>query len=130
MSETHINLFPEYITEKEKLIIKSEVFSAFVFRFESRALGLRLRNDAGELVLLPFQGQQIWSAEFAGRNLTMRSMFDQPQPTRTYLETYGGFLIHCGATAMGVPTKDDNHPLHGEAAQCPLPEGVYHFRRR
>jgi hypothetical protein len=46
-------------------------------------------------------------------------MFDAPQPTRSYLETYGGFLLHCGATAMGVPTKEDSHPLHGELPNAP-----------
>jgi len=54
-----------------------------------------------------------------GRQLTMRSMFDEPQATRNYLETYGGLLIHCGFTAMGVPTKEDNHPLHGELPNAP-----------
>jgi len=77
-------------------------------------------NARGELVCLPFQGQQIWSAVFDGRNLTMKSMFDQPKPTQTYLETYGGFLLHCGATAMGVPGPGDSHPLHGE-----LPNAIY-----
>jgi hypothetical protein len=81
--------------------------------------GLRLKNELGQLVLLPFQGQQIWSAEFGGRNLTMKTIFDEPQPTRSYLDTYGGFLLHCGATAMGVPTAQDNHPLHGELPNAP-----------
>jgi hypothetical protein len=49
----------------------------------------------------------------------MHSMFDQPRPTRTYLETYGGFLLHCGATAMGVPGPLDTHPLHGELPNAP-----------
>ncbi|MCC6167301.1 MAG: DUF4432 family protein, partial [Caldilineaceae bacterium] len=65
------------------------------------------------------QGQQIWSASFGGRTLTMKSMFDQPKATQNYLETYGGFLLHCGATAMGVPTGGDTHPLHGELPNAP-----------
>jgi hypothetical protein len=81
--------------------------------------GLRLQNDLGELVLLPFQGQQIWSASFYGRELTMKSMFDAPRATQAYLETYGGFLIHCGATAMGVPMEGDTHALHGELPNAP-----------
>ena len=71
---------------------------------------MRLSNGEGELIILPFQGQQIWSANFGGRDLTMRSMFDQPRATRNYLETYGGFLLHCGFTAMGVPAEGDTHP--------------------
>jgi hypothetical protein len=73
----------------------------------------------GQLVILPFQGQQIWSAEFGGRNLTMKSMFDAPRATRNYLETYGAFLLHCGFTAMGVPDAGDTHPLHGEMPNAP-----------
>jgi len=83
-------------------------------------MGLRLKNQRGELVVLPFQGQQIWSAEFDGRPLTMTSMFLEPRPTQSFLETYGGFFLHCGATAMGGPSAQDNHPLHGE-----LPNAAY-----
>ncbi len=72
--------------------------------------------------MLPFQGQQIWSAVFDGRNLTMHSMFDQPNPTRNYLETYGGFLLHCGMTSMGVPDVGDTHPVHGELPNAPFQE--------
>jgi len=41
-------------------------------------------------------------------------MFTEPYPTSEFLQTYGAFLIHCGATAMGVPTEHDTHPPHGE----------------
>lgn len=112
--DTRIHLHPAFFIERERLLVQQGPLSATTFLFESGVSALRLGNELGQLVLLPFQGQQIWSAEFAGRNLTMKSMFDQPRPTQQYLETYGGFLIHCGATAMGVPSKDDTHPLHGE----------------
>jgi hypothetical protein len=49
----------------------------------------------------------------------MKSMFDQPNATRDYLQTYGGFLLHCGATAMGVPAEGDTHALHGELPNAP-----------
>jgi hypothetical protein len=49
----------------------------------------------------------------------MKSMFEQPYPTTEYLNTYGGFVVHCGATAMGVPTQNDTHPLHGELPNAP-----------
>ena len=70
--------------------------------------------------MLPYQGQQIWSASFDGRDLTMRSMFNQPRLSGEYLQTYGGFLLHCGFTAMGVPTSDDSHLLHGELPNAPF----------
>jgi len=118
---TTVYLTPGSFTEKERILLQHGPLSASTFRFDSGVCGLRLQNELGQLVLLPFQGQQIWSAEFGGRNLTMKSMFDEPRPTREYLENYGGFYLHCGATAMGVPSKEDTHPLHGE-----LPNAPYH----
>jgi len=118
--ETIINITPRFFAEREKTLVEHGPLRASTFRFGSGVCGLRLKNELGQLVLLPFQGQQIWSAEFGGRTLTMKSMFDEPRPTREYLETYGGFLLHCGATAMGVPSKEDTHPLHGE-----LPNASY-----
>jgi hypothetical protein len=118
-SETVINITPQFFAERERILVEHASLSAVTFLFESGVCGLRLRNELGELVMLPFQGQQIWSAEFGGRNLTMKSMFTEPRPTREYLETYGGFLVHCGATAMGVPSKEDAHPLHGELPNAP-----------
>ncbi len=50
----------------------------------------------------------------------MRSMFAEPKNTRTYLETYGAFLIHCGITGLGAPGPNDQHPLHGELPNAPM----------
>ena len=119
MSETIIHLTPSFFTERERPLVEHGPLVASVFRYESGVAALRLRNETGELILLPFQGQQVWSARFGGRDLTMKSMFRQPNATRTHLETYGGFFIHCGATAMGVPTGPDTHPLHGELPNAP-----------
>lgn len=94
--------------------------TASIFRYHSGVAGLRIRNGAGEITLLPYHGQQIWDAEFLGRRLTMRSMFDAPVETGDYLGNYGAFLLHCGASAMGNPGPEDTHPLHGE-----LPNAKY-----
>jgi hypothetical protein len=119
MTETRLYLSPSAFTEREQVLVEHGPLRAAAFRYPSGVAGLRLQNERGALVMLPFQGQQIWSANFDGRELTMRSMFDQPHPTQTYLQNYGGFLIHCGATAMGVPTAQDSHPLHGELPNAP-----------
>lgn len=50
----------------------------------------------------------------------MKTKFEEPKPTKEYLETYGGFLLHCGIGAFGVPQENDNHPLHGE-----IPNAIY-----
>lgn len=88
-------------------------------RYPGGVCALRLANALGHLILLPFQGQQIWDVHLRGRRLTMKSMFDAPMPTRDFLSSYGGFLLHCGVTGMGVPGQDDTHPLHGELHHVP-----------
>jgi len=113
-NEIKMHLRPTMFGERERLLLERNELLASTFRYDSGVEALRIANTSGSLTLLPFQGQQIWSAEFGGRELTMETMFDYPRPTTNYLETYGGFLLHCGATAMGVPSKEDNHPLHGE----------------
>ena len=116
---TILHLSPEFFSEKEKILLESSPFTVSAFRYPSGVDALRLQNERGHLVMLPFQGQQIWSAVFDGRELTMKSMFTAPNLTRVYLENYGGFLLHCGATSMGVPTGADTHPLHGELPNAP-----------
>jgi len=118
-SQTRVTLRPYFFDAGERTLVEHGALTATAFRFASGVCAVRLSNGEGNLVLLPFQGQQIWSAEFGGRNLTMKSMFTEPNPTRNYLETYGGFLLHCGATAMGVPSGGDTHPLHGELPNAP-----------
>lgn len=117
--QTTIHLKPEQFTSQEQLLAERGELNASLFRFSSGVCGLRLKNSVGELVMLPYQGQQIWDATMHGRRLTMKSMFDQPYPTRDFLATYGSFLLHCGATAMGSPGPDDTHPLHGELPNAP-----------
>jgi len=119
MTETILHLTPAFFAERERVLVEHGALTASAFRYASGVAALRLKNECGELIMLPFQGQQIWSAEFGGRNLTMKSMFSQPNATRAYLENYGGFLLHCGVTAMGVPAGADTHPLHGELPNAP-----------
>ena len=114
LQSTVVTLQPRFFSEKKRLFLERGALKASLFLFESGVAAVELENGVSELVMLPFQGQQIWSATFGGRNVTMKSMFDQPRPTADYLQTYGGFLLHCGFTAMGVPTVEDDHPLHGE----------------
>lgn len=114
LQSTKVSLDPRFFPEKKRLFLESGALKASLFLYDSGVAAVQLENGVSEIVMLPFQGQQIWSATFGGRNVTMKSMFDQPRPTSDYLQTYGGFLLHCGFTAMGVPTDEDDHPLHGE----------------
>jgi len=83
--QTSIHLTPYLFQDKERTFIEAAPFTASVFRYPSGAAGLRLKNEAGQLVLLPYQGQQIWDAELGGRRLTMKSIFVQPRPMQAYL---------------------------------------------
>ncbi len=117
--EITVDLHPSFFGERERVLLRSEGLTASTWRYQSGVCGLRLANEVGEVVLLPFQGQQVWSAQFEGRELTMRSMFEDPVATGDYLSNYGAFVLHCGVTAMGVPSEKDHHPLHGELPNAP-----------
>ncbi|MFT9846582.1 DUF4432 family protein [Aneurinibacillus sp. REN35] len=119
---SRITLKPQYFKEKETTFAETEDMHVSLFRYNSGVCGLRLSNLNGSLILLPFQGQQIWSATFDNRSLKMSSIFDEPAPTQEYLKNYGGFFIHCGLTGIGNPAPDDPHPLHGELPNAPYKE--------
>lgn len=114
-----IHLTQNMFGEKERMLVEYGALAASAFRYDSGVCGLRIRNTQGQIVALPFQGQQIWSAELGGRSIAMRTMFTDPRATTEYLANYGAFLVHCGATAMGVPGEGDKHPLHGELPHAP-----------
>jgi len=120
-TETIVHLHRGLFGDAEHRLVSRGELAASAFTFPGGVAGLRLANGRGAIVVLPWQGQQVWDAAFDGRTLTMKSMFDHPRPTREYLATYGAFLVHCGATAMGVPSaaRGDAHPLHGELPNAP-----------
>ncbi len=122
-----IRLVPEQFGAAERQIARSGALVATAFRYPSGVAGLHLDNGAGRVTMLPFQGQQIWDVRFLGRRLTMRSMIEVPVPGRDYLANYGGFLLHCGAAAMGNPGPEDDHPLHGELPNAPYDEATLVF---
>ena len=119
MPETIVHLRRAFFASGESKLIEVGALSVWAFLFDSGVCGLRLCSDVGELVLLPFQGQQVWSAMFNGRNITMKSMCDMPVADVPFLETFGGFVQHCGAMAVGGPAPEDTHPLHGELPNAP-----------
>ena len=115
-----IDLYRSSFDDKERQLASMGGFTVSGFRYDSGIEALRIRNLRGEIIVLPFKGQQIWRAGFDGRELTMRSMFDEPVDTQVYLETYGAFMIHCGLTGVGAPGPSDSHPLHGELPNAPF----------
>lgn len=109
-----INLKKSFFSEKEFVIAEENGMKAVLFRYQTGVEAIRVENEKGYFIILPYQGQQIWRANFLGKELVMKTKFSEPVPTTEYLKTYGGFLLHCGFNAFGVPQKDDNHPQHGE----------------
>jgi hypothetical protein len=85
-----------------------------LFKYNSGINAVKISNKDGHIIVLPFDGQQIWDAVFRGRRLTMGSTFEEPKNVDLLLHTYGAFLVHCGALRMGCPSAEDTHPLHGE----------------
>ena len=115
-----IDLHRSSFESRERRLLETGEFTVSAFRYDSGIEALRVCNARGEVIVLPFKGQQIWRAGFDGRDLTMRSMFDEPVDTQVYLETYGAFMIHCGLAGLGAPGPDDTHPLHGELPNAPF----------
>ena len=109
-TETVISLRQEFFSETERTFLRHGELSVSLFRYGTGVAGVRISNARGEIVVLPFQGQQIWDARFDGRTLTMKSLFTEPQATRDFVATYGAFLLHCGITAMGNPGPQENLP--------------------
>jgi hypothetical protein len=108
----------------ERRVANGGDFEITSFCYGSGVAALRIKNLRGEIIVLPFQGHQIWRASFDGRDLTMRSMFDEPVANVPYLETYGAFFIHCGVTAIGPSVAaEDRFPLHGELPNAPYQAG-------
>lgn len=109
-----INLKKTHFSEKEFILAEHESFKVISFKYSTGVEALKIENNKGYFIILPFQGQQIWRTQFCGKDLTMKTKFEEPVPTKEYLKTYGGFLLHCGACAFGVPQAGDKHPQHGE----------------
>lgn len=115
-----IDLHRSSFHDRERPLCEMGEFRISTFKYQSGIEALRVKNARGEIIILPFKGQQIWRASFDGRDLTMKSMFEEPVDTMVYLETYGAFLIHCGLTGLGAPGPQDSHPLHGELPNAPF----------
>jgi hypothetical protein len=120
MTITSIRLYEESFQPAERLQVQHGSITIESFRYSSGVAALRVGTGAGEVVILPFQGHQIWSANFGGRELGMKSMFPEPNDSRDLLAGYGAFFVHCGVSAMGRPAGQDTHPLHGELPNAPF----------
>jgi hypothetical protein len=118
MTKTRIHLTEAMFGETERVFLENDAFKVSLFRYPSGISAVRLENSLLNLIVLPFHGQQVWRFSYQNRNLTMKSIFDQPEDTDRFGLNYGAHLIHCGLTASGNPSPEDSHPLHGELPNC------------
>jgi len=109
-----IVLKKESFVQREERFVEGKGVSAGLLRYSSGICGVKLINQFGFVTVLPFNGQMIWDAEFGGRSLKMRMPFSEPREAASFLDTYGCYLMHCGALRMGCPTPEDHHAQHGE----------------
>jgi len=118
-----LNLSCIKFTDLPTVIAQEGELSAEAFRYSTGVEAIRVRNSRGSFTILPFMGQMIWRCDFDGRELAMKSIWDEPEPCKeTFEASYGCFLMHCGVTAMGNPTPADTHPGHGELPVAPYRE--------
>jgi hypothetical protein len=109
-----LSLYPSSFADAEREFLSSPSYSASLFRYRSGVEALRLTAGRGEIVWLPFLGQQVWEWKVDGKSLKFEGFVEEPCYGRDFLQNYGAFLIHCGITAMGNPGPSDKHLHHGE----------------
>ena len=117
--EYKISLDQSPFCNGETVLVAGGELSAGTVIYPSGVKAVRLRHQNADVILLPYQGQQIWSAVFSGRELAMRSMFSEPQAERPVLRNLARYLLHCGVTGIGSPGPQDRHALHGELPNAP-----------
>ena len=110
-----IHLYKELFTPGRRVVCENGELSASVFKYSTGVDAIEVRNSKGYFTVLPFMGQMIWEMNFLGRNMTMKSMFDEPEQCEAaYGESYGCFLMHCGLTFVGGPPAGAVAPFHAE----------------
>jgi len=115
-----IELKKHYFTTSENNLISYGKLSASLFTYSTGVEGIRISNAVGNVELLPFKGQQIWRAFFHGRELSMKTAFQSPPATTNFLQSFGAFMVHCGASRIGGPEPGESFPIHGH-----LPNATY-----
>lgn len=123
MEFTRVNFRPSFFTDRPIELLRDGELAATAFRYETGVAGLKVQNKYCSMVVLPYMGQQIWFAEFCGKNLTQKSIFDMPQATTKFGDNYGALLLHCGLNNINGPGEgDEPYPMHGELPFANYPE--------
>lgn len=112
--ETSIPLVRKQFSQTRSRLFSSAGYELNGFTYSTGVEAVSVKTEKWELTWLPFLGQQIWNYQAAGEQISMKSPVAEPSGGVSFLENYGGFLLHCGLSGMGNPGSGDSHPLHGE----------------
>ncbi|HLR52796.1 MAG TPA: hypothetical protein VK072_07990 [Candidatus Avamphibacillus sp.] len=58
-TEVGITLVDNFFREKEFTFAEKKQFKAKLFKYNSGVSGIKISNENGFIILLPFQGQQV-----------------------------------------------------------------------
>ena len=118
--QVSLELDPLLFGERERCVARSGKLTATAFRYRSGVAGLRVDNGAGTVVLLPFQGQQVWDATFLGRQphhaLDVRRAAADPRLSQNLWRTLPALRRH---RRWAIRARRTRHPLHGELPNLP-----------
>ena len=64
----NIHLRKSFFSEKERVLADFGELKAIIFIYESGVHAVRLENQKGHIIVLPFKGQQVWDAVFGVRS--------------------------------------------------------------
>lgn len=107
-------LHPAFFGEKERLFLNSDGVKVSLFRYDTGVAAVRLANERGYTIVLPYLGQMLWDANFDGVRLGMGHRYPAPRPAKVISGTYGCLAFHSGLLRNGSPSPEDTHQLHGE----------------
>jgi len=62
--ENKFYLNPSLFTDRETLVLENGSMKAYAFRYSTGVCALKVENEKGFFIILPYQGQQVWRAEF------------------------------------------------------------------
>jgi hypothetical protein len=83
-----IALKKPFFPERECVFTSQGSLRCSLFLYSTGVEAVRIENELGHIIMLPFKGQQIWDAVFHGRRLAMQSVF--PEPRNMSLRAFPG----------------------------------------
>ncbi len=115
--------------EKERTFAETDGVSVSLFRYDTGVEAVRLSNERGHVIVLPFLGQMLWEGSFDGVRLGLGHHFPAPRPAHVITGTYGCLTFHSGLLANGCPSLKDTHQLHGEFSCASLESAALEIGR-